>query len=97
VKYKIKFKSQNTGYGESHYSFSPLPRDAFKTCSECKTFPYCVVLHNSGFRYKSCPCINCIVKVMCSKQCEKFKNEVSQIFKLKIETDYKEYYYGLFE
>ena len=97
MKYKIRFKNQNTGYGESHYVFSPIPRDAYSNCAKCKTFPYCVVLHNSGYRYKSCPCHQCMVQPICVKQCDNFKKEVHQLFGLKSTTDYKNYWYSMME
>jgi len=91
------FKSQNLNYGESHYCFSPISRDSFSLCSKCKTFPYCVILHNSGFRYKHCPCHSCFVSTMCVRQCDIFRKEVESIFHMKVSTDYKYHWYMILE
>jgi hypothetical protein len=93
VKYKIRFKTATQGFsGDPDWSFAYLPLDCWGTCSQCKTFPFCVVLRNSGRRYKKCPCQICVVKGMCVNQCDNFKKEVQQLFALESVSDYKHYW-----
>jgi len=84
-------------YGDKpSVSFAVLPKECFGICTQCKTFPYCVLLRNSQ-RYKTCPCNDCVVKILCVTQCDKFKNEISSLFNLKDPQDYKNYWYSLLE
>lgn len=96
MKYKITFKSQQVNPTTS-WKFAVIPREAYYYCSQCKTFPFCVILHNSGNRYKTCPCHKCIVQMMCYQQCDNFKQQTTELFKMKITTDYKAYWYNILE
>jgi hypothetical protein len=42
-----------------------------KLCKGCLTYDKCI-----GYKIKdiTCPCINCLVKMMCMYSCDKYKN-----------------------
>jgi hypothetical protein len=96
VKYKIVCKSQQYP-PTTTWKFAVIPRESYRYCGRCKTFPFCPIIHNSGYRYKSCPCPKCVIKVICHKQCDKFEKQVTELFKMKIHSDYKDYWFSILE
>lgn len=96
MKYTIAFKSQQYP-PTTDWKFCVIPRESYCYCGSCKTFPFCPIIQNSGYRYKICPCNECVVKIMCYKQCDAFEKQVSDLFKMKIHSDYKSYWYNILE
>lgn len=50
-----------------------MSKDTNGTCEGCTIFgkiEWCDIIKHG--REKDCPCRNCLVKVMCSKPCEKY-------------------------
>ena len=52
-----------------------------KKCKECGEHPYCAVLRIPKEKIiedlmKKCPCLDCIIKVMCSHGCDQWHSEI---------------------
>lgn len=59
-----------------------------KFCNGCYTVR-CIIAHNSSKRMKICPCQNCLIKITCVEQCQKYKDLVTGLFPTVETTDYK--------
>jgi len=42
-----------------------MVRDSEDRCKDCRTIIVCLVRDN----FSECPCLTCLIKVMCSKSC----------------------------
>jgi len=50
-----------------------------KFCEGCYTIR-CIIAHNSPKRMKICPCQECLIKMTCIEQCEKYSRLVTELF-----------------
>ncbi len=61
-------------------------RDAFKACKSCRSYSILAQEPSCAMRWFSyipkdpaCPCLTCIVKTMCTNQCEDYMNYINLI------------------
>lgn len=51
-----------------------------ETCHGCSVNGACTLQHFGSVAMNQCPCINCVLKIICKDSCEKFTSHCANVF-----------------